>query len=161
MMCGPVLTQWFALSGFVAYGSVLLASVPPDSMYMNPTLPVGGGLCPTHASTHAIAFLSAHIGSGPGVSGLSGMHVNAFVPLRNVCMPLSSIVTIVAFFATAAGAALIALAISCFSLGAFFAAAAFSAANALAAVAARSVAAIRRNVSVMACMSTSPQRSRE
>src|SRR3954470_2805702 len=121
-------------------------------MYINPTLPLGGGLWPTHASIHSIAFLSAHIGSGPGVAGLSGMHVNAFAPFRSVCMPLSSIVTIVAPFATVAGAALIALAISCFSLGAFFAAASFSAANATAVVAVRIAAAISRNESFMACM---------
>src|SRR4051812_16728132 len=106
-------------------------------MYINPTLPLGGGLWPTHASTHSIALLSAHIGSGPGVAGLSAMHVNALVPLRTVCMPLSSIVTTVAPFETAAGAALSALAISCFSLGAFIAADSFSAAKASAVVAVR------------------------
>src|SRR6188472_3820211 len=110
MMCGPVLIQWLLASGFVAYGSVLLPSVPPSSMYMKPTFPLGGVLCATHASTHSIAFLSMHIGSGPGVAGLSGMQVNPFEPLRSECMPLSSIVTIVAFFETAAGAARIALA---------------------------------------------------
>src|SRR5690242_20415903 len=97
-------------------------------MYIRPTLPDGGALWPTHASIHSIAFLSAHIGSGPGVAGLSGMQVKPLVPLRSVCMPLSSMVTIVAPLATAAGAACMALAISCASLGAFLAAAAFSAA---------------------------------
>src|SRR6187455_2437583 len=51
-----------------------------------------------------------HIGSGPGVSGLSAMHVNPFVPLRTVrIFPSASIATMVASFATPAGAAVIAL----------------------------------------------------
>src|SRR6185437_15896323 len=77
--------------------------------------PAGGGLCAMYAASQAHAFLSAHIGSGPGVAGLSGMQVNAFVPLRSV--------RIVAFFATLAGAARIALAISSASVGAFLSAA--------------------------------------
>jgi len=43
-------------SGFWAYGSVLLASVPPDSMYRKPTLFVGGSFFSIHAFTHSIAF---------------------------------------------------------------------------------------------------------
>src|ERR1700730_3538607 len=39
---GPVSTQLLFASGFCAYGSVLLASVPPPSMYMKPTLFFGG-----------------------------------------------------------------------------------------------------------------------
>src|SRR3979411_1294039 len=51
-----------------------------------------------------------HIGSGPGVAGLSGMQVKPFVPLRSVrILPSASMATIVAFLPTAAGAALIAL----------------------------------------------------
>src|SRR5438309_12113074 len=78
---------------------------------MKPTLPAGGVLCPIHACAHAIAFVSRHIGSGPGVVGLSGMHVNAFVPLRRVRIePSAPMATIVAPFETLAGAAFIALA---------------------------------------------------
>src|SRR6266568_1508748 len=111
MMCGPVLIQWLLAVGFVAYGSVLLASVPPASMYMKPTLPVGGGWWLIHAFAHSIALASKHIGSGPGVAGLSGMQVKLLVPLRNVRMlPSASIVTTVAPFATLIGAAFIALA---------------------------------------------------
>src|ERR1043165_9769866 len=111
MMCGPVLIQWFSVVGFVAYGSVLLASVPPASMYMRPTLPAGGALWPIQAPAHSIAFWSPHIGSGPGVAGLSGMHVQPFVPFRSVriVLPSSDISTIVAHFAIPAGAADIAL----------------------------------------------------
>src|SRR4029077_8885358 len=115
-------------------------------MYMKPTLFDGGGLCPTQASIHSIAFLSAHIGSGPGVAGLSGMQVNPLLPLRSVCMPLSSMVTTVAPLATLAGAAPVALAMSWASLGAFLAGAAFSAANADAASAASNAVAIKRYV---------------
>src|SRR5207344_2389501 len=93
-------------AGFSAYGSVLLASVPPASMYMRPTLPAGGVLCSTHAMTQSAAFLSKHMGSGPGVAGLSGMQVKPFVPLRRVrIFPWASMATMVAPFATLAGAA--------------------------------------------------------
>src|SRR5216684_1945832 len=89
-------------------------------MYMNPILPAGGVSWFNHAWIHPAEPASKHIGSGPGVSGLSGMQVKPFVPLRSVRMaPPASIVTIVAPFATLAGAAFIALAISSASLGAF------------------------------------------
>src|SRR2546430_15065590 len=84
MTCGPVLIQWLAAVGLAAYGSVLLASVPPASMYMRPIFPAGGVWWCRYASIHAPAFLSQHIGSGPGVSGLSGMHVKPLLPLRSV-----------------------------------------------------------------------------
>src|SRR6478609_5351640 len=75
-------------------------------MYMTPALSVGGGLCPTQAMTKSIAFASKHIGSGPGVSGASGMQVKPLVPLRNsAILPSAPIVTIAASLATAAGAA--------------------------------------------------------
>src|SRR6185312_12795454 len=119
MRCGPVLIQWLLASGFCAYGSVLLASVPPSSMYIRPSLPVGGGLCAIQAFAHSIAFASMHIGSGPGVVGLSGMQVNALLPLRRVRMvPSAFATTTVAILATCVGAARIALAIICASLGA-------------------------------------------
>src|ERR1043165_8351606 len=112
MMCGPVLIQWFSVVGFVAYGSVLLASVPPASMYMKPTLPAGGALWPIQAPAHSIAFLSMHIGSGPGVVGLSGMQVQPFLPSRRVFIaPSGCASTIVASPETEAGAAAIALSI--------------------------------------------------
>src|SRR5258708_29556537 len=117
MMCGPVLIQWLLAVGLVAYGSVLLASVPPASMYMKPTLPAAGGWWPIQECTQAMALASMHIGSGPGVAGLSGMQVKPFVPLRSVRRePLASMATTVAPFATLAGAAFIALAMSAASL---------------------------------------------
>src|SRR6266403_5168577 len=113
MTCGPVLIQWLVAVGLAAYGSVLLASVPPANMYMNPIFPAGGVLWFRYASIQSPAFLSQHIGSGPGVAGLSGMHVKPLVPLRTVRIPpLASGATIVAFSATFFGAAFIALAIS-------------------------------------------------
>src|SRR5205823_7516158 len=106
MMCGPVLIQLFSAVGLVAYGSELLASVPPSSMYITPTMFAGGGLCATQAWTHLPAFSSKHIGSGPGVSGASGMQVHPFLPLRSVVIaPLAPTVTTVASWAIAAGAA--------------------------------------------------------
>src|SRR5262245_8282215 len=56
--------------------------------------------------------LSRHIGSLPGVMGLSGMQVKGPLPSRSTFMlPLSSMSTMVASWATALGAADIALAI--------------------------------------------------
>src|SRR5687768_14771873 len=53
-----------------------------------------------------------HIGSGPGVAGLSGMQVKPLLPLRRVfIVPSGLAATIVAFLATASGAADIALVI--------------------------------------------------
>src|SRR5690349_7439778 len=102
-------------------------------MYMNPTLPAGGVLCPTHAIAHSIAFLSMHIGSGPGVAGLSGMQVKPFLPSRSMrILPSASITTMLAPCDTLAGAADIALLIMALSDGPFFASLA-SAAQAFAA----------------------------
>src|SRR6476659_2675514 len=93
-------------------------------MYMKPTLPCGGSLCPIQAPAQANAFLSMHIGSGPGVAGLSAIQVKPFVPWRSVrILPSASIAMMVASFETFAGAARCALAISWASLGAFAAAA--------------------------------------
>src|SRR3989344_4004179 len=89
-------------------------------MYMKPTFPGVGFLCPTHAWTQSMAFLSMHMGSGPGVAGLSGMQVKPFFPSRSVrILPSASMATMVAPFETLAGAADMALAISCLSVGAF------------------------------------------
>src|SRR5207249_9246609 len=122
MTCGPVLIQWLAAVGLAAYGSVLLASVPPASMYMRPIFPAGGVWWCRYASIHAPAFLSQHIGSGPGVSGLSGMHVKPSLPLRSVRIPpFGSGATMVASSATFLGAAFMALAISSSSVGAVLA----------------------------------------
>src|SRR5262249_54201389 len=88
-------------------------------MYMNPTFPVGGVLWFIQASAHAPALASMHIGSGPGVPGLSGMHVQPLVPLRRVTiLPSAVMLTMVAFFATLIGAAFIALEMRSASLGA-------------------------------------------
>src|ERR1700737_3115963 len=138
MTWGPVLIQWLVAVGFFAYGSVLLASLPPASMYMNPTLPTVGGWWLIHACAHSIEFASRHIGSGPGVTGLSGMQVKPFVPLRSVrIVPSASIATSVAPFATLDGAAFIALAMSSASVG--FAAAFFLAGEALVATTAKKI----------------------
>src|SRR5437660_10666735 len=91
-------------------------------MYMNPTFPAGGVSWLIQACAQAMALASMHIGSGPGVAGLSGMQVKPFVPLRTVRMvPSASMATTVAPFATLGGAAFIALAMSSASLGAFLA----------------------------------------
>jgi hypothetical protein len=60
-----------------------------------------------------------HIGSGPGVAGASGMQVQPLVPWRSVFIaPFASTVTTEAACAIAAGAAVSALAIGSFELGA-------------------------------------------
>src|SRR5262249_4375948 len=100
-------------------------------MYMNPTFPVGGVLWFIQASAHAPALASMHIGSGPGVPGLSGMHVQPFVPLRIVTiLPSAVMLTIAAFFATLIGAALMALLMRSASLGAALGLSAANAASA-------------------------------
>ena len=80
---------------------------------MKPTFPGAGSLWVAHACTQSIALRSMHIGSGPGVVGLSGMQVKLPVPWRTVRMvPSAAMTTMVAFSATALGAAVIALAIT-------------------------------------------------
>src|SRR4051812_45063783 len=79
-------------------------------MYMNPTLSFGGSLWFIHAVAHSMAFWSPHIGSGPGVAGLSGMQVKLLLPCRTVLIwPPASMLMIVASLAMAGGAADIAL----------------------------------------------------
>src|SRR5512135_885955 len=81
IQCGPDFTQSAPGAGLVAKGSVLLASVPPASMYMIPgALLPGFGARAIHAPAHFIPSASAHIGSGPGVPGLSGRQVQPLVP---------------------------------------------------------------------------------
>ncbi len=64
-------------------------------------------------SIQSPAFLSQHIGSGPGVAGLSGIQVKPLVPLRSVRIPPFGLgATIVALSATFLGAAFMALATS-------------------------------------------------
>src|SRR5580704_7445635 len=124
MTCGPVLIQWLLAVGFEAYGSVLLASVPPASMYMNPTFPAAGAVCEIQACAHSSAAGSMHIGVGPGTSGLVGMQVKSLVPLRSVrILPSAVMATMVAWLPTFGGAADSALAMSSASLGAALAAA--------------------------------------
>src|SRR5688500_11247924 len=53
-------------------------------MYITPTVLAGGVFLPIHAIAHSTAFASMHIGSGPGVTGLSGMHVQPFDTSRRV-----------------------------------------------------------------------------
>src|SRR5918994_4273359 len=110
MTCGPVLIQLLFSVGFCACGSVLLASLPPANMYMKPILFAGGVCFVSHACTHAIAFSSPHIGSGPGVAGLSAIQVKLLVPLRTVrILPSAEASTTVAPLPIADGAADIAL----------------------------------------------------
>src|SRR5438270_10433333 len=74
-----------------------------------------------------LAAGSMHIGSGPGVAGLSGMQVKLLVPLRTVrILPPSSMATIVACLPTLGGAADSALAMSCASVDPGLAAAGFA-----------------------------------
>src|SRR6478672_7100107 len=88
-------------------------------MYIRPTLPVGGGLWPIHAPAHCIADWSMHIGSGPGVVGLSAMQVKPLVPGRTVRkVPSGCGATTAAPAATLGGAACIALAMRSASDGA-------------------------------------------
>src|SRR4051794_16942906 len=116
MTCGPVSTHLWPSPGTVPHGSVLLASEPPASMYMKPTLLAGGSLCAIHASAHFSALASMHIGSAPGVCGLLGMQVQPFWPSRSTFIVPSALAwTIVAPPAIAFGAAAIALSIG--SLG--------------------------------------------
>src|SRR5262245_56855733 len=85
-------------------------------MYISPTLPAAGGLWPIQAPPQAQALASMHIGSGPGVSGLSAMQVKPLWPSRSVRgVPSACIVTMVASEDTLAGAAFIALSISFWS----------------------------------------------
>src|SRR3954452_15702619 len=80
-------------------------------MYITPTVPAGGGLWPIQAAAHFAALASMHIGSGPGVSGASGMQVQPFLPARTwFILPSAPTVTIAASCARAAGAAYSALA---------------------------------------------------
>src|SRR4249919_4083273 len=82
-------------------------------MYIRPILPLAGGLCPTQAPAQSIAAASMHIGSGPGVAGLSAMQVKPLLPARTVRMlPSGCIATMVAPPATFPGAACIALSIN-------------------------------------------------
>jgi hypothetical protein len=105
MTWGPVVSQFAPLAGFLAKGSVLLASDPPCSMYMNPTLPCGGFFWAARAIAQAMAFLSRHIGSLPGELELSGMQVNPFLASRTVRIVPADISTIVALAATLPGVA--------------------------------------------------------
>src|SRR5918993_1207720 len=82
-------------------------------MYMKPTL-LGGGVCfVSHVCIQAMAFSSPHIGSGPGVTGLSAIHVKLLVPLRTVrILPSADASITVASLPIADGAADMALLIS-------------------------------------------------
>src|SRR4051794_39872763 len=79
-------------------------------MYIRPTVFAGGVPWLIQAIAQAVAFASMHIGSGPGVVGLSAMQVKPLLPRRTVRIaPWAPIATMVASRATAAGAADIAL----------------------------------------------------
>src|SRR5687768_18039568 len=82
-------------------------------MYMKPTLFAGGVCFVNHACTQAMAFSSPHIGSGPGVAGLSAMQVKLLVPLRTVrILPSADASITVASLPIGDGAADIALLMS-------------------------------------------------
>src|SRR4029078_1327306 len=90
MICRPVLIQLLPSVGAVANGSVLLASEPPLSMYIRPTLPFGGSFLLIQAMTHSSELASPHQGSSPGVAGSFGMHQKPLFPSRNVFMEPSA-----------------------------------------------------------------------
>src|SRR5712692_3647255 len=71
-----------------------------------------GSFFDIHAWAHSMAFLSMHMGSLTGVEGMSGRHVQPFVPFRSsTIMPPSACdqSRMVASFAITAGATLMAL----------------------------------------------------
>src|SRR5262245_54550103 len=73
-------------------------------------LSLGGSECDIHACAHSMPFLSRHMGSAPGVVGMSGMHVQPFVPARSVRISIFSfMVTMAALALIASGAADMAL----------------------------------------------------
>src|SRR3954454_22313017 len=81
-------------------------------MYMTPGVPSGGVFLPIQAAAQLPAFLSMHIGSGPGVVGLSGMQVQPFLPWRSVFIdPSACASTMAASRETEGGGAAIALSI--------------------------------------------------
>ncbi|MNP64426.1 hypothetical protein D3C76_1599200 [compost metagenome] len=79
---------------------------------MKPILPLGGISWLIQAWAQAIAAASMHMGSGPGVAGLSGMQVKPLPPSRRVrILPSAPMATMVAPAPTLTGAAAMALAI--------------------------------------------------
>ena len=73
---------------------------------MKATRPLAGAWWFIQAIAQSRPAASIHMGSGPGVVGLSGIQVNPFDPLRKVTLlPSGSIATTVAASATALGAA--------------------------------------------------------
>src|SRR4051812_16793340 len=79
-------------------------------MYMRPTVLAGGVPWLIKAPTQVIPFASMHIGSGPGVTGLSAMQVKPLLPRRTVRIwPLAPMATMVAPRDTDGGAAAMAL----------------------------------------------------
>src|SRR4051812_43405791 len=118
MTWGPVSTHSPPPAGLVPQGSVLLASLPPWSMYIRPTAPAGGSLWAIHACAHFRPLASMHIGSRPGVCGLSGMQVQPLLPWRSVFIePSACGWMIVALADTDDGAAAIAFANGSFESG--------------------------------------------
>src|SRR3982751_3764324 len=87
-------------------------------MYIRPTAPAGGSLWAIHACAHFRPLASMHIGSRPGVCGLSGMQVQPLLPWRSVFIePSASGWMIVALADTDDGAAAIAFANGSFESG--------------------------------------------
>src|SRR5690348_3599247 len=84
-------------------------------MYSKPTLSAGW-VWAMYARFHSQAFGSAHMGSGPGVAGSSGMQVQPLVPCFKVrILPSAAMTTTVASRAMDGGAADWALAMSSWS----------------------------------------------
>src|SRR5258708_1383431 len=73
---------------------------------------VGLGLCALKSADHCIAAASAHMGGSPIIRGFPGIHVKPLFPSRSTTAPRPSVSTIRADFATSAGPADIARAIS-------------------------------------------------
>src|SRR5262249_62114000 len=90
MICRPVLIQLLPSVGAVANGSVLLASEPPLSMYIRPTLPFGGSFLLIQAMTHSSELASPHQGSSPGVAGSLGIPPKPLFPSREFLQDASA-----------------------------------------------------------------------
>src|SRR5437879_3709956 len=118
MMWAGETTQLLSFVGPVANGSELLAPLSPFNMYAMPVAPTDGVVFFIQESAHPCHSLSRHIGSSmdapPNSEGEFGKHTQPFVPARSSRGWPSGVAgqsMMVACFAIAAGAALMASAI--------------------------------------------------
>ena len=107
MTCGPVLTQSLSAVGLGRIGIGVAGVGAAFEHVHHADRALAAAACDaTQASTHLPALASKHIGSGPGVVGLSGMQVQPLLPLRKVFIVPSALAwTIVALPEIDAGAA--------------------------------------------------------